>query len=159
VPRSTLVRTFHHLDPHEAGHAAYGSVIDRSGFPINRAPLAAYEPCPGVSNRHKQTWLRHLDGTYAVIDVGIAPVITALWTSGVDTSFSCQGDVDAWRYVVTRELDRFIAGDVLMRMGERIVENHGDGDSWFFQLSQHPFSVARFGRSVVRTTYPCWDLP
>jgi len=104
-------------------------------------------------------WVRHRDGASALVDVGIVPTITALWVAGVDTSFSCQGSVAGWRYVVVRATHRFVAADVLARLGERIVENHGDDWRWVFQLSHNPFGLLRYGRDWKTTTYPWWDLP
>jgi hypothetical protein len=124
-------------------------VFDDSGFPLNRAPFDAYQRRPGSQNRHEQMWLQHVDGTCAAVDLGIAATVDALWTAGVDTAFSCEGAVDALRYVSTRATQRFIAFDVLTRLGERVIGQHGAHCRWVFQLSHQPLSVARAIRTTV----------
>jgi hypothetical protein len=133
-------------------------VIDSYGFAINRG-LPEARLVSSRSTSHEQMWVGHLDGTGALVDVGVVPMITALWVAGVDTSFSCQGSINGWRYLVVRPAHRFIAADVLARLGERVVETHGDDCRWVFQLSHGSFSLLRYGIDWVRTTYPRWDLP
>jgi hypothetical protein len=113
----------------------------------------------GLLTTHEQVWIRHLEGTGALVDVGIAPTIKALWVAGVDTSFSCQGAEGGWRYVVVRSTHRFVAADVLARLGERLVDQHGNDWRWVFQLSNCPLSLLPHGHDWMTTTYPGWDLP
>jgi hypothetical protein len=131
-------------------HVSFHHVIDESGFPINRAHLDDYHVRTGSRNLHEQMWIKHIDGSYASVDVYIAPVITALWVAGVDTAFSCEGGVDSFRYVSTRTSHRFVAGDVLTRLGEPIIDQHGAKGRWHFQLSHQPLSIARYRRSSLR---------
>lgn len=93
---------------------------------------------PGSRNTHEQMWLRHFDGTFAAIDIGITSTISALWAAGVDTAFSCEGSVNVLRYISVRATHRFVAADVLTRLGERLIDQHGGRLRWVFQLSHHP---------------------
>ena len=90
---------------------------------------------------HPQTWVAHPDGTGTLVDIGIAPTITALWVAGVDTAYSCEGACNAWRYVSVRTAHRFVAADVLVDLGEQMVDDRGDERRWFFQLSGSPLSL------------------
>lgn len=146
------------VNPETLAHAELDWVFDPAGFPVNRGPIEARR-VSSRSTTHEQMWVGHLDGTGALLDAGIAPTIAALWVAGVDTSFSCQGSHSGWRYVVVRATHRFAAADVLARLGERLVEQHGDDWRWVFQLSHGPFSLLRNGREWRTSTYPRWDLP
>ena len=146
------------VNPDALAHAELEWVFDPAGFPVNRGRLEAR----GVSSRsttHEQRWVGHLDGSGALVDVCLAPTIAALWVPLVDTSFSCQGSNSDWRYVVARATHRFLAADVLARLGERLVEQNGHDGRWLFQLSHSPFSLLRHGRDWWTTTNPRWDLP
>jgi hypothetical protein len=131
-------KTSHHPGTFIVLHASLQHVVDDLGFPINRAPLEAHQVRPGSRNTHEQMWLQHFGGAFAAIDIGIASTISALWTAGVDTAFSCEGDANVLRYISVRANHRFVAADVLIRLGERLVDQHGGRQRWVFQLSHHP---------------------
>jgi len=115
-------------------HADLDWVFDEGGFLINRARPADHEIVDGPTE-HRQVWIEHRDGTGALVDEGIAATIVALWRAAVDTSFSCQGAWNAWRYVTVRPTQRFLAAGTLAQVGERFIEQRGIVGGWFFQLT------------------------
>jgi hypothetical protein len=55
--------------------------------------VTRFRDLPGDTDRtpHPQVHITH-GPTSALVDVGIAPLILALWRRGIDTQASCQGD-------------------------------------------------------------------
>ena len=110
-------------------------VQDPSGFYVNRR--AAGDLVGHFSeDLHPQVEIYHPDGTFALVDEGMAQIVVDLWALGVDTSFSCQGPEQ--RYLVVRRPHRFVARSYLDSIDEVVFRDEPGGhlniDSWYFQM-------------------------
>ena len=110
-------------------------VRDESGFYVNRLTPSAVGG-HFSKDLHPQVEVYHPDGTFALVDEGMAEVVVGLWALGVDTSFSCQGPEQ--RYLVVRRPHRFVARSYLDGIGEVVFRDEPGGhlntDSWYFRM-------------------------
>lgn len=60
---------------------------------------------PSWRKFHRETEVKHPDGTTLMVDAGIADLLQAMWGVGISTVNSCEGHVDDLVYVVLADMD------------------------------------------------------
>lgn len=116
-----------------------------------------------TNTRHEQVTVEY-NGCTIQVDKKMAPLLVLMWSRGIDTEYSCQGDTNLFVDQNCYEADRYRAYIQMPRtstsmnfIGELVYNSHllrEESVSWLIEYNENP--VTKTQRIVIR--FPSSDI-